>query len=221
MTPLTDAAAATLLKERGLEPSPTAIKILQSPPGTYFVYMLSWKHFEGGLQYIGITTDLVNRIKKHQERGRLPFDRLGEPLVEVLHSGLDVYAACDKERHEIMARRTMTPNGYNESLGGEYSGPRQDALFSSGHLKRLARATVGVEQMDGATHEGEVERLSTSSEDEILDRYASAVSVVLDLKMKGLSHKEIGRQTGLGHGTIHGMVRDSKACPFVRSRLAK
>ena len=99
--------------------------------------------------------DIDRRINAHRKAGRLPFAQLGDPAVEVLHFGLDVYAACDAERREIMARRTMTPHGHNESSGGEYAGSRSDTLFSSDHLHRLSRTAVGVERMDGATHEEE------------------------------------------------------------------
>ena len=80
------------------------------------MYLLCWRR-HGGLQYIGMSQDVDRRINAHRKAGRLPFAQLGEPAIEVLHFGLDVYAACDAERREIMARRTMTPHGYNESSG--------------------------------------------------------------------------------------------------------
>ena len=72
------------------------------------MYLLCWRR-HGGLQYIGLSQDVDRRINAHRKAGRLPFTKLGDPAIEVLHFGLDVYAACDAERREIMARRTMTP----------------------------------------------------------------------------------------------------------------
>ena len=69
-----------------------------------------------------MSQDVDRRNNAHRKAGRLPFTQLGDPAIEVLHFGLDVYAACDAERREIMARRTMTPHGYNESLGGGVRG---------------------------------------------------------------------------------------------------
>ena len=103
------------------------------------------------------------------ERQPAPVAQLGDPAVEVLHFGLDVYAACDTERREIMARRMMTPHGYNESSGGEYAGSRSDTLFSSDHLHRLSRAAVGVERMDGATHEEEAGSLAASGVEAVME----------------------------------------------------
>ncbi len=123
------------------------------------MYLLCWRR-RGGLQYIGMSQDVDRRLNEHRKARRLPFVQLGDPAVEVLHTGLDLYAACVAERREIMARRTMTPHGYNESLGGDYAGPRRDALFNSDHLQRLSRAAVGMERMDGATHEEEAESLA-------------------------------------------------------------
>ena len=123
------------------------------------------------MQYIGISQDVDRRINAHRKAGRLPFAQLGDPAIEVLHFGLDVYAACDDERREIMARRTMTPHGYNESLGGEYAGSRSDTLFSSDHLHRLSRAAVGVERMDRATHEEEAGSLAASGVEAVMERY--------------------------------------------------
>ena len=108
----------------------------------FSVYLLCWRR-HGGMQYIGMSQDVDRRINEHRKLRRLPFAQLGDPEVEVLHFGLDVYAACAAERREILARRTMTPLGYNDSLGGEYAGPRRDVLFSSDHLHRLSRAVVG------------------------------------------------------------------------------
>ena len=109
--------------------------------GSWSVYLLCWRR-HGGLQYIGMSQDVNRRINAHRKAGWLPFAQLGSPTVEVLHFGLDVYAACDAERREIMARRTMTPHGYNESSGGEYAGSRSDTLFSSDHLHRPGRVNV-------------------------------------------------------------------------------
>ena len=128
-----------------------------------------------GLQYIGMSQDVDRRIQPRTERpagSRLRSS--ADPAVEVLHVGLDVYAACDAERREIMARRTMTPHGYNESSGGEYVGSRSDTLFSSDHLYRLSRAAVGVEHMDGATHEEEAGGLASSGVEAVMERYWEA-----------------------------------------------
>ena len=105
---------------------------MRAEKGSWSVYLLCWRR-HGGLQYIGMSQDVDRRINAHRKAGRLPFAPLGDPAVEVLHFGLDVYAACDAERREIMARRAMTPHGYNESSGGEYAGSRSDTLFSSDH----------------------------------------------------------------------------------------
>ncbi len=175
--------------------------------GAFSVYLLCWRR-QGGLQYIGMSQDVDRRINEHRKAHRLPFAQLGEPAVEVLHFGLDLYAACVAERREIMARRTMTPHGYNESLGGEYAGPRRDALFGSNHLQRLSRAAVGVEHMDGTTHEKEAESLAASGVEAVMERYWKACSVVVALKRRGVPIVQIARRAGLGHGYIHGMLRD-------------
>ena len=62
--------------------------------GSWSVYLLCWKRY-GGLQYIGISQDVDRRINAHRKAGRLPFAQLGGPAIEVLHFGLDVYAACE------------------------------------------------------------------------------------------------------------------------------
>ena len=127
--------------------------------------------------------------------------------------GLDVYAACDAERREIMARRTMTPHGYNESSGGEYAGSRSDALFSLDHLHRLSRAAVGVERMDRATHEEEAGSLAASGVEAVMERYWEARSVVVELWRSGVYVGRIARRAGLGHGYIYGMLRDAGENP--------
>ena len=149
------------------------------------MYLLCWRR-HGGLQYIGMSQDVDRRINAHRRAGRLPFTKLGDPAIEVLHFGLNVYAACDAERREIMARRTMTPHGYNESLGGEYAGSRSDTLFSSDHLYRLSRAAVGVERMDRATHEEEAGTLAASGVEAVKERYWEACSVVVELWRSGI-----------------------------------
>ncbi|MCY4634637.1 MAG: hypothetical protein OXG04_09065 [Acidobacteria bacterium] len=175
----------------------------------FSVYLLSWKR-QGGLQYIGMSEDVDRRVHEHRKARRLPFARFGDPAVEVLHSGLDMYAACDAERREIMARRTMTPHGYNESLGGDYAGARRDAQFSADHLQRLSRAVVGVEHMDGAAHEDEAGSLAATGVEAVMERYWKACSVVVVLQGRGLPVPQIARRAGLGHGYIHGMLRDAK-----------
>ena len=163
-----------------------------------------------GLQYIGMSQDVDRRINAHRKAGRLPFSQLGDPAIEVLHFGLDVYAACDAERREIMARRTMTPYGYNESSGGEYAGSRSDTLFSLDHLHRLSRAAVGVERMDRATHEEEAGSLAASGVEAVMERYWEACSVVGELLaqwgfMWGGSHGAAGPWTRLH-------LRDAAVC---------
>ena len=180
--------------------------------GSWSVYLLCWRR-HGGLQYIGMSQDVDRRINAHRKAGRLPFAQLGDPAVEVLHVGLDVYAACDAERREIMARRTMTPHGYNESSGGEYAGSRSDTLFSSDHLYRLSRAAVGVEHMDGATHEEEAGGLAASGVEAVMERYWEACSVVVELWRSGVYVGRIARRAGLGHGYIYGMLRDAGENP--------
>ena len=169
------------------------------------MYLLCWRR-HGGLQYIGMSQAVDRRINAHRKAGRLPFTKLGDPATEVLHFGLDVYAACDAERREIMARRTMTPHGYNESLGGEYAGSRSDTLFSSDHLYRLSRAAVGVERMDRATHEEEARSLAASGVEAVKERYWEACSVVVELWRSGIYEGRIARRAGLGHGDINGML---------------
>ena len=173
----------------------------------FSVYLLCWRR-NGGMQYIGMSQDVDRRINEHRKTRRLPFAQIGEPEVEVLHSRLDVYAACAAERREIMARRTMTPHGYNDSLGGEYAGPRRDVLFSSDHLHRLSRAAVGIEHMDGAAHEEEAGILAAAGVDTVMDRYWAACSVVVALRCHGVPVGRIARRAGLGHGNIYGMLRD-------------
>ena len=180
--------------------------------GSWSVYLLCWKR-HGGLQYIGISQDVDRRINAHRKAGRLPFAQLGGPAIEVLHFGLDVYAACEAERREIMARRTMTPHGYNESLGGEYAGSRRDTLFSSDHLQRLSRAAVWVERMDGTTHEEEAGSLAASGVEAVMERYWEACSVVVELWRSCVHVARIARRAGLGHGSIFGMLRDAGENP--------
>ena len=176
------------------------------------MYLLCWKR-HGGLQYIGMSQDVDRRINAHRKAGRLPFTQLGDPAIEVLHFGLGVYSACDAERREIMARRTMTPHGYNESSGGEYAGSRSDTLFSSDHLHRLSRAAVGVERMDRAPHEEEARSLAASGGEAVMERYWEACSVVVELWHSGVYVGRIARRAGLGHGYIYGMLRDAGENP--------
>ena len=173
------------------------------------MYLLCWRQ-HGGLQYIGMSEDVDRRINEHRKARRLPFAQLGDPAVEVLHFGLNLYAACDAERREIMARRTMTPYGYNESLGGDYAGPRRDAQFGSDHLQRLSRAVVGVEYMDGVAHEEEAGSLAASGVEAVMERYWKACSVVVALQGRGVPVPQIARRAGLGHGYVHGMLRDAR-----------
>ena len=177
---------------------------MSAEKGSWSVYLLCWRR-HGGLQYIGMSQDVDRRINAHRKAGRLPFAQLGDPAVEVLHFGLDAYAACDAERREIMASRTMTPHGYNESSGGEYAGSRSDALFSSDHLHRLSRAAVGVERMDRDTHEEEAGSLAASGVEAVMERYWEACSVVVELWRSGVYVGRIARRAGLGHGYICGM----------------
>ena len=149
------------------------------------MYLLCWKR-HGGLQYIGMSQAVDRRINAHRKAGRLPFTQLGDPAIEILHFGLGVYAACDAERREIMARRTMTPHGYNESSGGEYAGSRSDTLLSADHLHRLSRAAVGVERMDRAPHEEEARSLAASGGEAVMERYWEACSVVVELWHSGV-----------------------------------
>lgn len=201
-TPVIDAAGA---RYHGLQHEQQRA----ADDGEFSVYLLCWKR-QGGLQYIGMSEDVDRRINEHRKARRLPFARLGEPSIEVLDSGLDLYAACDAERREIMARRTMTPYGYNESLGGDYAGPRRDAQFSADHLQRLSRAVVGVEHMDGTAHEEEAGSLAASGLEAVMGRYWKACSVVVSLEGRGVPVPKIARRAGLGHGYIHGMLRDSR-----------
>ena len=179
---------------------------MRAERGSWSVYLLCWRR-HGGLQYIGMSQDVDRRINAHRKAGRLPFAQLGDSAIEVLHFGLDVYAACDAERREIMARRTMTPHGYNESSGGEYAGSRSDTLFSADHLHRLSRAAVGVERMDRATHEEEAGNLAASGVEAVMERYWEACSVVVELWRSGVYVGRIARRAGLGHGYIYGMLR--------------
>ena len=141
-----------------------------------------------------MSQDVDRRINAHRKAGRLPFTQLSDPAIEVLHFGLGVYSACDAERREIMARRTMTPHGYNESSGGEYAGSRSDTLFSADHLHRLSRAAVGVERMDRATHEEEARSLAASGGEAVMERYWEACSVVVELWHSGVYVGRIARR---------------------------
>ena len=69
--------------------------------GSWSVYLLCWRR-HGGLQYIGMSQDVDRRINAHRKAGRIPFAQLGDPAVEVLHFGLDVYAACDAEACSVV-----------------------------------------------------------------------------------------------------------------------
>ena len=111
---------------------------MTSPGNEYVVYLLCWRR-HGGLQYIGLSRDVDRRIDEHRKARSLPFAQFGDPVVEVLHSGFDLYVACAAERREIIARRTMTPHGYNESLGGEYAGPRRVGAGVTWSIKDEAR----------------------------------------------------------------------------------
>ena len=176
----------------------------------FVVYLLCWRR-HGGLQYIGLSQDVDRRVNEHRKARRLPFAQFGNPVVEVLHSGLDLYTACAVERREIIACRTMTPHGYNESLGGEYAGARRDARFNPDHLERLSRAAIGVEHMDGASHEEEAGNLAASGVNAVMDRYWDACSVVVALRGHGAPIAQIARRAGLGHGYIYGMLRDAES----------
>ena len=59
------------------------------------MYLLDWT-VVGGLQYVGMTTDLKARIEKHRTAGALPFQTLGEPEVSILADGLNVYSAAGR-----------------------------------------------------------------------------------------------------------------------------
>ena len=136
---------------------------------TYTVYLLDWT-VVGGLQYVGMTTDLAARIEKHRTAGALPFQTLGEPEVSILADGLDVYSAAARERREIGERRTMTPSGYNHSAGGEYSGVRRDKFLGAAHVERLARATVAVAHLDGKAHEVDARKLVDQGTGKVLSK---------------------------------------------------
>ena len=175
---------------------------------TYTVYLLDWT-VVGGRRYVGMTTDLVARIEKHRRTASaLPFQTLGEPEVSILAEGLDVYSAATRERREIRERRTMTPSGYNHSVGGEYSGARRDKFLGAAHVERLARATIGVAHLDGKAHEVDVRKLAEQGTREVLEHYLAACSVVAAMVHQGDHPMKIGRKTGLGTGQIYGMLRD-------------
>ena len=174
---------------------------------TYAVYLLDWT-VVGGLQYVGMTTDLEARIETHRRAGTLPFRTLGEPEVSILVDGLDVYSAAARERREIGERRTMTPSGYNHSAGGEYSGTRRDKFLSAAHIERLARATVAVANLDEKAHEAHAQKLVDQGTGKVLEHYLAACSVVAGMVRQGNHPMKIGRKTGLGTGQIYGMLRD-------------
>ena len=174
---------------------------------TYTVYLLDWT-VVGGLQYVGMTTDLAARIEKHRTTGALPFQTLGEPEVSILADGLDVYSAAARERREIRERQTMTPSGYNHSAGGEYSGARRDKFLGAAHVERLARATVVVACLDGKAHEADARKLVDQGTGKVIEHYLAACSVVAAMVHQGDHPMKIGRKTGLGTGQIYGMLRD-------------
>ena len=174
---------------------------------TYAVYLLDWT-MVGGLQYVGMTTDLDARIETHRRAGTLPFRTLGEPEVSILADGLDVYSAAARERREIGERRTMTPSGYNHSAGGEYSGARRDKFLGAAHVERLACATVAVAQLDGKAHKVDARKLVDQGTGKVLEHYLAACSVVAAMVRQGDHPMKIGRKTGLGTGQIYGMLRD-------------
>ena len=73
---------------------------------TYAVYLLDWT-VVGGLQYVGMTTDLEARIATHRRAGTLPFRTLGEPEVFILVDGLDVYSAAARRRRSRRPCRVL------------------------------------------------------------------------------------------------------------------
>ena len=171
------------------------------------MYLLDWT-VVGGLQYVGMMTDLDARIETHRRAGTLPFRTLGEPEVSILADGLDVYSAAARERLEIGERRTMTPSGYNHSAGGEYSGARRDKFLGAAHVERLACATVAVSHLDGKAHEVDARKLVDQGTGKVLEHYLAACSVVAAMVRQGDHPMRIGRKTGLGTGQIYGMLRD-------------
>lgn len=176
----------------------------------YAVYLLDWSAV-GGLAYVGMSNDVERRVAEHRKAGRLGFP-LGEPAVSVLHAGLGVYEAADLERREIADRRTLVPAGYNVSAGGEYSGKRQDAMFSPDHLLRLARAAVAVLDMaDEGTAGQTAESLVAAGGKAVMERYVRAMAIVVALRRQGLAVPHIARKAGLGVGTVYGMLRDAGA----------
>ena len=179
---------------------------------TYAVYLLDWT-VVGGLQYVGMTTDLGARIETHRRAGTLPFRTLGEPKVSILADGLDVYSAAARERREIGERRTMTPSGYNHSAGGEYSGARRDKLLGAAHVKRLARATVAVAHLNGKAHEVAIRKLVDQGTGKVIEHYLAACSVVAGMVDQGDHPMKIARKTGLGTGQVYGMLRDIRENP--------
>ena len=73
---------------------------------TYAVYLLDWT-VVGGLQYVGITTDLEARIETHRRAGTLPFRTLGEPEVSILARATVAVANLDGKAHEADAQKLV------------------------------------------------------------------------------------------------------------------
>ena len=127
---------------------------------TCAVYLLDWT-VVGGLQYVGMTTDLEARIETHRRAGTLPFRTLGEPEVSILVDGLDVYSAAVRERREIEERRTMTPSGYSHSAGGDWSSgcwivSRASITVSVSTPNRRARLAPGTAPEDLSSAQGRI-----------------------------------------------------------------
>lgn len=97
------------------------------------IFLVYWVQFESGKRYVGITKDLLNRIRVHRHYAKNP-KKLGYPLHKAFHvhgfsremfqvhsAGLTKKEAEDLEISLIKQWRTTDrSHGYNVTSGGSY-----------------------------------------------------------------------------------------------------
>ena len=108
-----------------------------------YVYKLT---FSSGKSYIGLTSRTVmQRIDQHRMDSKSPkrsfavhhaWNKYGDPTVEILceASGDEL---AEAERRAIVEHGTISPRGYNLSIGGDMP------LFSDETRERMSKARIG------------------------------------------------------------------------------